>query len=625
MLRRIRNRRKLKQIVIIILLLTILLMGRALQAKNQENDSAINNKANIAEIINPYDFSKTKRILTQLHCHTNLSDGSYITQQLIEKYSSLGYNALAVTDHNLINWPWQDISNNMTPIMGQEITQGYRSNSESIEQYYLRTTSNKYWHVTSYFNDYLANNYSNVQTWINEINNRNGLANIAHPNWSGLTLNDLKTINGYTGIEIYNRKCDLLAGKGYALDLWDGLLSSGRKTTWGFAVDDYHGDSNGLGYGKIIIIADGSNEQDLKAAIKKGNFYSIVGPDNILSFQSISVNNSTLSVTTNIPSSIRFIGNNGQLLKSVNNQSNADYNINGSENYIRIEANTGNNTIYSNPISIVRQTYSWQMISEGSNKDLTKLKAGDIANCTLTAKNTGNTTWTKSGNNPVRIGTWGPMDRSSAFYVAGNWLGSNRPATMNEASVAPGNNATFSFQMKAPAQTGTYFERFNLVSEGAAWMNDTGLGYYCVVSPPTYIWQFVSQGSDKDLTKIKPGETATISLTAKNTGNATWYRTGSNPVRVGTTNPRDRMSAFANGTWLGPNRPVGIPAGTDSVAPGATVTFTWTYTTPSRPGAYREYFSLVTEGITWMNDPGVNYYTVVLNYSNLQIQFKNHL
>jgi hypothetical protein len=52
---------------------------------------------------------------------------------------------------------------------------------------------------------------------------------------------------------------------------------------------------------------------------------------------------------------------------------------------------------------------------------------------------------------------------------------------MNELSVAPGQNATFSFQMKAPAQIGVYIERFNLLAENLTWMIDTGLSYYCRV------------------------------------------------------------------------------------------------------------------------------------------------
>ncbi len=260
--------------------------------------------------------------------------------------------------------------------------------------------------------------------------------------------------------------------------------------------------------------------------------------------------------------------------------------------------------------------YSWQFISQTASKSLVGLSPGETAVIRLTAKNTGSTTWSNTGPNPVHVGTTNPRDRASAFAVTGGdgrWLGVNRPVGLpgGTSSVAPGATVTFTWTYRAPARAGTYREGFSLVAEGATWMNDPGVNYYTVVNG-NYSWQFVSQSASTNLANLTRGQVATISLTAQNTGNTIWYRSSNNPVRVGTTNPRDRSSAFANGNWLGANRPVGLPEGTNSVAPGATVTFTWTYTAPATPGTtYREHFSLVAEGITWMNDPGVNYYTVV--------------
>jgi len=44
------------------------------------------------KIQNPYDFSKSKRILTQMHSHTNLSDGQDSPEQLIEKYYNFPFS-----------------------------------------------------------------------------------------------------------------------------------------------------------------------------------------------------------------------------------------------------------------------------------------------------------------------------------------------------------------------------------------------------------------------------------------------------------------------------------------------------------------------------------------------------
>lgn len=321
-----------------VIIFIYLLSNRSLTFSQNENNHFLlidNYKINDYKINNPYDFSKSKRILTQLHTHTDKSDGKDNTQQLINKYSDMGYQSLAITDHNIINWPWPNIPNNMIPIEGQEITQGYRNITESINDYYLRIANSGNWHITSLFNDFSTTNFNNPQIWINDINNKNGLSVIAHPHYTGQTLNDLKILVNYTGIEIFNKKVHLLSNKGYALDIWDGLLSSGRKNTWGFSVDDYHGDSNGLGYGKIIILSDNFNEESIKNNIKNSNFYSIVGNNNLF-FENISVSGAILTVTTNIPSDIKFIGNNGVILKLVTAQSEVSYHIVGNENYIRV-------------------------------------------------------------------------------------------------------------------------------------------------------------------------------------------------------------------------------------------------------------------------------------------------
>ena len=263
---------------------------------------------------------------------------------------------------------------------------------------------------------------------------------------------------------------------------------------------------------------------------------------------------------------------------------------------------------------VVGGSYQWQFISQTASTNLAGLSPGQHSiTLNLTAKNTGNTTWFRTGANPVRVGTTYPQDRNSAFYD-GTWVNaSNRPVglPLGTDSVAPGEEVTFTWTIAAPPTMGVYYEHFSLVAEGIIWMNDPGISYYIVVNS-NYQWQFISQTANKNLAGLLPGESATLTLTARNAGNTIWYRTGSYPVRVGTTYPQDRNSAFYDGTWiLASNRPVGLPGGTDSVAPGEEATFTWTIAAPPTTGVYYEHFSLVAEGITWMNDPGISYYIVV--------------
>ncbi len=83
----------------------------------------------------------------------------------------------------------------------------------------------------------------------------------------------------------------------------------------------------------------------------------------------------------------------------------------------------------------------------------------------------------------------------------------------------------------------------------------------------------------------------------KNAGRKAW----DGGIRIGTTGPRDRASAFVDGDWLGANRPAACVAG---AAPGATCKFSWTWHAPDKPGDYKEFFGMVQEGVAWFSDPG---------------------
>ena len=276
-------------------------------------------------------------------------------------------------------------------------------------------------------------------------------------------------------------------------------------------------------------------------------------------------------------------------------------------------------------VSVVPAVYSWGFAGQYSYTDQTKtagkstlnMQPGDRAYVGFRAQNTGNVTWQRDGVNAVHVGMTHPRDRPSLFYDS-SWLGTNRPAKMIEASVPPGGYATFEYWVNAPAQPGTYPEYFSLVAEQIAWLNDPSLNFYSSVITPNYSWQFVGQYSYTDQTKtagkstigMHAGERAYVGFVAKNTGNVTWRNDGAYPVSVGMTRPRDRLSAFFDGIWLGQNRPARMKEA--SVAPGGLATFEYWVKAPSQTGVYPEYFSLLAEHYAWMNDPNLNFYSTVV-------------
>jgi lysozyme len=93
------------------------------------------------------------------------------------------------------------------------------------------------------------------------------------------------------------------------------------------------------------------------------------------------------------------------------------------------------------------------------------------------------------------------------------------------------------------------------------------------------------------------GQTVAASITLKNTGTKTW----DSNTKLGTTQPHDRASAFADGSWLSPSRAAHV---TGTVPPGGNFKFSFNFHAPAKAGTYNEYFDLVQEGVAWFSDPG---------------------
>jgi hypothetical protein len=274
-------------------------------------------------------------------------------------------------------------------------------------------------------------------------------------------------------------------------------------------------------------------------------------------------------------------------------------------------------------LDVMPPTYTWSYAGQAMYTDSSKATPTNnwaVSNeqsyfVMVRARNSGNTTWTNTGPNPVRLGTTNPQDRSSIFCDA-SWLSCTRPATLKEANVGPGDIGTFEFTVKAPYSTNsiTANERFNLVSEGRTWMNDIGLNLPFTFNSPLTTWQYINQGvyTSSNLSQsVSPSSLAKnttyyLALAAKNTSGGTWQKTITN---LGTYNPQDRTSVFCTTGWLSCNRSATV---SDNVIPGATGTFIFPIKTPSINGNYKEYFRPLNEGQAWLTDVGL-YWDLTVN------------
>jgi hypothetical protein len=292
--------------------------------------------------------------------------------------------------------------------------------------------------------------------------------------------------------------------------------------------------------------------------------------------------------------------------------------LHGNQNFVSIFE-----TWFGSPVI---PNYSWQNVGQYVYTDDTKTVGSDTYDLLpgqrvyvgFKVRNTSNYTWSNTGMYPIYAGTTHPLDHASMF-CDGTWVGCNRPAVMKETSVAPGDLATFEFWYRAPSTPGHYKEWFGLLASGQAWFPDNGLNFDTTVSPPTYSWQPIGQYAYTDQTKttprsttnLAPGERVYVGIKARNTGNMPWTNSGPNPVDLGTVRGVDRTSVFSDNSWLGPNRPARLVEST--VNPGEIGTFEFWMNAKNTPGVRAEFFAPVVEGVTWMNDVGLNFYTSIIN------------
>ncbi len=255
--------------------------------------------------------------------------------------------------------------------------------------------------------------------------------------------------------------------------------------------------------------------------------------------------------------------------------------------------------------------------SKSTTLDTSSVAGGSSFYSTIRALNTGNTTWTNSGNNPVRLGATNPTDRASAF-CDNSWVSCNRPAVLAEASVVPGQTGSFNFWMHVPyGVNGTHFnEYFEPVVEGSMWMNDVGFYWPVGLQSSSSAWQYQGQSAYSDSAHTQPVDlgNATVNTTyylqlkAKNVSGQVWSNSGGTPLRLGT--PNNQVSAFCDNTWVGTGCNRATSLAESSVAPGQIGTFNFSIRTPSSAVNTQLYLRPVIDGSLWLDDVGL-YWPIV--------------
>ena len=232
-----------------------------------------------------------------LHTHSNLSDGALDPVEVCRRYKAQGYDFISLTDHfvGLYDYPIADTTtfrdDEFTTIPGAELHSGRMENGEI-------------WHILAVglpadFAHADAPDFMPIDAQetgpelARRARDAGAFVAIAHPHWSGMTLDDARSIDSAHAVEVYNHGCGVDCDRAEGFHTADLLLSDGRDLSL-IATDDAHFSSDDAFGGWVMVKAQENTPDALLDALKAGHFYASQGPE----FRDIELVGETLTVTS---------------------------------------------------------------------------------------------------------------------------------------------------------------------------------------------------------------------------------------------------------------------------------------------------------------------------------------
>jgi len=202
----------------------------------------------------------------QLHAHTTTSDGDVPVATRLKQYRDLGYHVVAITDH----WKTNDLSSfSDEKFLAINSMEAHPKTSTGAPAHHFVCLDLPH--------PFELDRNQSAQSLIDKVHEVGGKVIYAHPYWTCHTLDEMRSVNGFIGIEVYNAVCDLNWRKGYADPHIDQAFN---KVGLFFitSVDDVH-KTDQINNGWVMVKAKELTKSAIMEAIGKGHLYASNGTE----------------------------------------------------------------------------------------------------------------------------------------------------------------------------------------------------------------------------------------------------------------------------------------------------------------------------------------------------------
>ncbi len=236
------------------------------------------------------------------HLHSTASDGGMSFAQLAELYATAGYHFLFRTDH----WVASDASLDKDPAPLLWLDGIELDGRDATGALYHVVCLGKVGYHSGGSSGFRRQDV--LEASMAAARQQGALLILAHPHWTGNTLNDVIR-HPIDGVEVYNHVCHWLNGKSNGLVHWEALLRRNPQAL-ALAVDDGHlrPEHPGWNGGWIVVNAAECTAEAILASIRAGNFYASCGPD----FYDLRWDGERIHVRTSPVQFIRLAGPNSE-------------------------------------------------------------------------------------------------------------------------------------------------------------------------------------------------------------------------------------------------------------------------------------------------------------------------